>query len=193
MHTLVLFYSRDGGTLALAREIARGAESQGLSEAQLRTVPALTDPQEQPEITADIPHCSLDELRDCSALALGSPTRFGNMAAPLKQFIDGTGGLWSEGALVDKPAMVFTATGSLHGGQESTLLSMALPLLHHGMVLAGVPYPGSALGETRSGGTPYGASHVSSLAKTPDATELKIAFSAGQRLARLGAALAASN
>lgn len=183
---LVLFYSRTGGILRLAREIARGAESQGLADARLRTVAAIGDDDE----AGEIPFCSLDDLRDCAALALGSPTRFGNMAAPLKHFLDGTGGLWGEGALVDKPAMVFTASNSLHGGQESTLLSMSLPLLHHGMILAGIPYPGTQLNETRSGGTPYGASHVSGLNDSgPDENELSIAFAAGQRLAKITARL----
>ncbi len=160
-YILVLYYSRQGATREMARLIARGVESTGLS-ARLRTVPAISADCEQtaPEIpdTGDI-YATLDDLSHCSGLLLGSPTRFGNMAAPLKYFLDGTTPLWLNGALIDKPAAAFTSTGSLHGGQESTLLSMMLPLLHHGMVLVGLPYAEPALLNTRTGGTPYGASH----------------------------------
>jgi len=160
-YILVLYYSRQGATREMARLIARGVESAGLS-ARLRTVPAISADCEQtaPEIpeTGDI-YATLDDLAGCSGLLLGSPTRFGNMAAPLKYFLDGTTPLWLNGALIDKPAATFTSTGSLHGGQESTLLSMMLPLLHHGMVLVGLPYAEPALLNTRTGGTPYGASH----------------------------------
>mgnify|MGYP003504292472 FL=1 len=160
-YILVLYYSRQGATREMARLIARGVESTGLS-ARLRTVPAISADCEQtaPEIpdTGDI-YATLDDLAGCSGLLLGSPTRFGNMAAPLKYFLDGTTPLWLNGALIDKPAAAFTSTGSLHGGQESTLLSMMLPLLHHGMVLVGLPYAEPALLNTRTGGTPYGASH----------------------------------
>ncbi len=160
-YILVLYYSRQGATREMARLIARGVESAGLS-ARLRTVPAISADCEQsaPEIpdTGDI-YATLDDLAGCSGLLLGSPTRFGNMAAPLKYFLDGTTPLWLNGALIDKPAAAFTSTGSLHGGQESTLLSMMLPLLHHGMVLVGLPYAEPALLNTRTGGTPYGASH----------------------------------
>ncbi|MBF2755748.1 MAG: NAD(P)H:quinone oxidoreductase [Gammaproteobacteria bacterium AqS3] len=187
---LVLYYSRTGTVAELAREIARGVESTGRFAARLRTVPALqTRAGEDQADGGDIPHCSLEDLRQCSGLALGSPTRFGNMAAPLKAFIDSTGGLWGEGALVGRPAAVFTSTGSLHGGQETTLLSMALPLLHHGCVLVGVPYPGSALGETTRGGTPYGASAVQG-DDAPDATERGIARTAGRHLAEVAYKLA---
>jgi len=160
-YILVLYYSRQGATREMARLIARGVESAGLS-ARLRTVPAISADCEQtaPEIpeTGDI-YATLDDLAGCSGLLLGSPTRFGNMAAPLKYFLDNTTPLWLNGALIDKPAATFTSTGSLHGGQESTLLSMMLPLLHHGMVLVGLPYAEPALLNTRTGGTPYGASH----------------------------------
>lgn len=161
LYILVLYYSRQGATREMARFIARGVESAGLS-ARLRTVPPISADCEQtaPEIpdTGDI-YATLDDLANCSGLLLGSPTRFGNMAAPLKYFLDGTTPLWLNGALIDKPAAAFTSTGSLHGGQESTLLSMMLPLLHHGMVLVGLPYAEPALLNTRTGGTPYGASH----------------------------------
>jgi len=160
-YVLVLFYSRNGSTREMARQIARGVEQAGL-EARLRTVPAISSQCEA--VAPEIPeegalYASLDDLKNCAALALGSPTRFGNMAAPLKYFIDGTSNLWLTGALVGKPAGVFTSTSSLHGGQESTLLSMLLPLLHHGMLVTGLPYSESALLDTRGGGTPYGASH----------------------------------
>ena len=156
-YVLVLYYSRHGATAEMARLIAEGVESTGM-EARLRTVPPVA-----PETTSALPpvptegaiYCTEADLKHCSALILGSPTRFGNMAAPLKYFIDGTSSLWLSG----KPAAVFTSTASLHGGQESTLLSMQLPLLHHGMLLVGLPYSESALTETRGGGTPYGASH----------------------------------
>lgn len=160
-YILVLYYSRNGSTSEMARQIARGIELGGM-EARLRTVPAISA---DCEATApSIPengalYATLDDLKHCSGLALGSPTRFGNMAAPLKYFLDGTSNLWLTGALVGKPAGVFTSTASLHGGQETTLLSMMLPLLHHGMLITGLPYSESALLETEGGGTPYGASH----------------------------------
>jgi NAD(P)H dehydrogenase (quinone) len=160
-YILVLYYSRSGSTNEMARQIARGVEQSGM-EARLRTVPAISTECEA--VSPDIPdegalYASLDDLKNCAGLALGSPTRFGNMAAPLKYFLDGTSNLWLTGALVGKPAGVFTSTASLHGGQETTLLSMMLPLLHHGMLITGLPYSESALLETRGGGTPYGASH----------------------------------
>src|SRR5690554_4740385 len=159
---LVLYYSRHGATRRLAREIAWGVEQAGVT-ARLRTVPAVSTVCEAS--AADIPEqgdlyaCEQD-LRDCAGLVLGSLTRFGNMAAPLKYFLDGSAALWANGALIGKPAAVFTSSASLHGGQESTLLSMMLPLLHHGMVIAGLPYSEPGLNQTQSGGTPYGASHV---------------------------------
>ena len=160
-YILVLYYSRSGSTNEMARQIARGVEQAGL-EARLRTVPAIS--AECEAVSPDIPeqgplYASLDDLKNCAGLALGSPTRFGNMAAPLKYFLDGTSNLWLTGALVGKPAGVFTSTASLHGGQETTLLSMMLPLLHHGMLITGLPYSESALIDTQGGGTPYGPSH----------------------------------
>lgn len=193
MYILVLYYSRHGGTRELARHIARGIEQAGL-EARIRTVPAVSADCEAVE--ADVPedgHLYADEsdLRDCAGLALGSPTRFGNMAAAMKYFIDGSAGLWMSGAMIDKPAAVFTSTSSLHGGQESTLLSMMLPLLHHGMLPVGLPYSEPGLHNTESGGTPYGASHVAGHAHRPvDATEKALATALGKRLATLAKKLA---
>jgi len=164
MEILVLYYSRYGNVAAMARQIARGIESVAGCQARLRTVPAVSTVCEAVADTIPDhgdPYVSLADLRDCDGLALGSPTRFGNMAAPLKYFLDGTSELWLAGDLIGKPAAVFTSTSSLHGGQESTLLSMLLPLLHHGMLLLGLPYSESDLLTTRSGGTPYGASHLS--------------------------------
>jgi len=184
-YILVLYYSRHGHVQMLAEQIALGVESAGV-EAKLRTVPSVSAVSEAVE--DDIPaegdiYCSEDDLANCSGLLIGSPTRFGNMAAPLKYFIDGTSGLWLSGALTNKPAGAFTSTSSLHGGQESTLLSMILPLLHHGMVIAGVPYSEPALSKTKSGGTPYGASHVEADALSN--TEIQIAKAQGHRMAIL--------
>lgn len=159
---LVLYYSRHGATRQLAEWIAQGIDSVEETQARLRTVPAISANCEaiEPNVpSSGAPYVELDDLEECIGLALGSPTRFGNMAAPLKYFLDSTTPQWLTGSLVGKPACVFTSTGSLHGGQESTLLSMMLPLLHHGMVLAGIPYTETGLTTTRSGGTPYGASH----------------------------------
>jgi len=159
---LVLYYSRYGATANMARLIARGVERVEGVEACLRTVPAVSPNNErsEPETPATgAVYCSEAELRDCAGLILGSPTRFGNMAGALKCFLDGSGAIWSSGALVGKPAATFTSTSSLHGGQETTLLSMALPLPHHGMIYCGIPYTEPALRTTASGGTPYGASH----------------------------------
>lgn len=161
---LILYYSRHGHVAKLAQEVARGVE-QGGSEAKLRTVPAVsadTRPAVASVPDEGAPFATVSDLEQCSGLLLGSPTRFGNMAAPLKYFLDGTSGVWLSGALSGKPAGVFSSTSSLHGGQETTLLSMALPLLHHGMVFVGLPYSEVALTKTRSGGTPYGATHVES-------------------------------
>ena len=159
---LVLYYSRKGSTAEMATLIARGIEEVPGAQARLRTVPAVSTVC---EATADdipaegSPYASHDDLRECSGLILGSPTRFGNMAAPLKYFIDSTSDVWLSGTLAGKPAAVFTSTSSLHGGQESTLLSMMIPLFHHGMLITGLPYSETDLMHTRSGGTPYGASH----------------------------------
>ena len=161
---LVLYYSRSGSTAEMARLIARGVESVEGTEAVLRTVPEISETCEAIEAKVPregAPYVTLDELKNSDALALGSPTRFGNMAAPLKYFLEKTSGQWLSGSLVGKPAGVFTSTSSLHGGQEATLLSMMIPLLHHGMVISGLPYTESELLTTTTGGTPYGASHVS--------------------------------
>lgn len=186
-YILVLYYSRHGATAEMAKQIARGVEMAGL-EARLRTVPGVSS-----ECEASAPaipeegalYAELDDLRHCAGLALGSPTRFGNMAAPLKYFIDGTSSLWLTGELVGKPAGVFTSTSSLHGGQESTLLSMMLPLLHHGMLITGLPYSEGALLETRGGGTPYGPSHHAGADGKRKLNEHEIALcrALGQRLA----------
>ncbi|ODV19876.1 MAG: NAD(P)H:quinone oxidoreductase, type IV [Rhodanobacter sp. SCN 68-63] len=160
---LVLYYSRSGHTAQLARLIARGVEEVPGMQARLRQVPPVapvTQTAQPPEPEDGAPYATRDDLLDCAGLALGSPTRFGNMAAPLKYFLDATGAEWASGALVGKPAAVFTSTSTMHGGQESTLLSMSLPLLHHGMLLLGLPYTEPALSSTLSGGSPYGASHV---------------------------------
>ncbi len=171
---LVLYYSRHGATRKLAELIAQGIESVPGCEARLRTVPAVSTLTEAtaPEIPASgAPYVELSDLEECAGLALGSPTRFGNMAAPMKYFIDGSSAQWLSGALAGKPACVFTSTGSLHGGQESTLLSMMLPLLHHGMLILGLPYAEPALMSTRSGGSPYGATHWSGPTGRQDITE----------------------
>lgn len=193
-YILVLYYSQQGGTAALAKQIARGIEESGW-QAKVRTVPKISTVCEVVE--TDIPehgalYASQDDLRHCAALALGSPTRFGNMAAALKYFWDGSSGLWQEGALIGKPACVFTSTQSLHGGQESTLLSMMLPLLHHGMLICGLPYSALALNTTPAGGTPYGASHWSGqppLANNPTQPlhpkEVELARQAGKRLGEI--------
>ena len=186
-YLLVLYYSRHGATAEMARLIARGAEEGGL-EARLRTVPEVSAVCEA--VADDIPaegppYASIEDLRDCAALALGSPTRFGNMAAPLKHFMEGTSSLWLGGALCNKPAGVFTSTSSLHGGQETTLLSMMLPLLHHGMMLMGLPYTETELLHTSSGGTPYGPSHLAGTdSKLPvTAEEARLCRALGRRLA----------
>lgn len=187
-YVLVLYYSRHGATRTMARLIARGIEKEGL-EARLRTVPAISTVTEAtaPEIPEEGElYCSLEDLADCAGLALGSPTRFGNMAAPLKYFLDGTSGLWLNGALIDKPAAVFTSSSTLHGGQETTLLSMMLPLLHHGMAIIGIPYSEPGLTRTNGGGTPYGASHLAGAdsRRIVDDVEGELCMALGQRLAR---------
>lgn len=193
---LVLYYSRHGATRELARAIAQGVDSVPGAEARVRTVPAVSTVCEasEPDIPADgPPYVELRDLEECAGLALGSPTRFGNMAAPLKYFLDGTTPQWLSGALAGKPACVFTSTGSLHGGQESTLLSMMLPLLHHGMLLVGIPYTESALSTTETGGTPYGASHharADARGHGLSADEKNLAGALGARLARTALALA---
>ena len=188
-YVLVLYYSRNGHVKMLAEQIAQGVEMDGV-EARLRTVPCVSTVCESTEQSipesGDI-YCTEDELANCSGLLIGSPTRFGNMAAPLKYFLDGTGGLWASGALIGKPAGVFTSTSSMHGGQEATLLSMMTPLLHHGMLIAGIPYSESALTSTHRGGTPYGSSHVESDSLTND--EQNICRAQGKRIAQLATTL----
>jgi len=191
---LVLFYSRKGSTAELARQICRGIEQVPGARARLRTVPPVAAAIEQPlpPIPAEgPPYASLDDLTECDGLLLGSPTRFGNMAAPLKYFIDGTATLWLSGVMSGKPAAVFTSTQTMHGGQESTLLSMMLPLLHHGMLIVGLPYTEQALSSTRSGGSPYGASHVSGLANGPQLSddERSLAQLLGKRVAEVAVKL----
>jgi NAD(P)H dehydrogenase (quinone) len=189
-YILVLYYSRHGATCTMAEQIARGVEQVPGIQARLRTVPAVSTVCESVE--EDIPvegalYCEEHDLAECAGLALGSPTRFGNMAAPLKYFIDGTSSLWMSGELIDRPAGVFTSSASMHGGQESTLLSMMLPLLHHGMLLTGIPYSEKELMQTQSGGTPYGASHVagSGQSRVVDDDEQALCRALGKRLARL--------
>lgn len=187
---LVLYYSRGGSVARLARQIARGiGEVEGAS-ARLRTVPPVapvTREAAPPEPEDGAPYVEKRDLLDCAGLILGSPTRFGNMAAPMKHFIDTLGAEWASGALVGKPAAVFTSSASMHGGQESTLLSMLLPLLHHGCVIAGIPFTEPQLSITRSGGTPYGASHVAGAQDDPQPTEEEAALARalGRRIARL--------
>ena len=188
-YILVLYYSRNGHVKMLADQLALGIESAGM-EARLRTVPAVSTVCEATEesipASGDI-YCSDDDLSNCAGLLLGSPTRFGNMAAPLKYFLDGTAGLWMNGALINKPAGAFTSTSSLHGGQESTLLTMMVPLLHQGMVFAGVPYSEAALSATKSGGTPYGANHIEG--DNLSAEEIQICQAQGKRIAVLATKL----
>ncbi len=188
-YILVLYYSRNGATATMARHVARGVDGVDGVESRLRTVPPVSASHEGggDAIPDDGPlYCELDDLRDCAGLVLGSPTRFGNMAAPMKYFLDQTSSLWLSGALVDKPAGVFTSTASLHGGQETTLMSMMIPLLHHGMAILGLPYSESGLMTTASGGTPYGASHLAGPAneREVDDTELGLCRALGQRVAR---------
>ena len=187
---LVLYYSRQGSTAALARQVCRGVETVGGMQARLRTVAPVTATTERldPAVPGEgPPYASYDDLVQCCGLVLGSPTRFGNMAAPLKFFLDGTSALWLSGALVGKPAGVFTSTQTMHGGQESTLLSMMIPLLHHGMYLVGLPYTERGLTDTRSGGTPYGASHVAVLSGQGELSEMEceLARALGARVAAL--------
>ena len=192
---LVLYYSRGGRTAALARHAARGVESAG-AIARIRTVPpvAATTTASDPPVPADgPPYAELRDLVDADGLLLGSPTRFGNMAAPLKHFLDSTSELWLAGTLADRPAGVFTASSSAHGGQESTLLSMTLPLLHHGMLIVGVPYTEAALFDTRTGGSPYGATHLATAWNTAlSKDEIAVAHALGARVARIAMRLRAA-
>jgi NAD(P)H dehydrogenase (quinone) len=189
---LVLYYSRNGGTARMARQIARGVESVAGVEAVLRTVPEVSTVCDKvaDSIPADgAPYVSIKELESCDGLALGSPTHFGNMAAPLKYFIDSTSALWISGALSGKPAGVFTSSGSMHAGQESTLLSMMLPLMHHGMILMSLPCNEIALRETVSGGTPYGPSHHAEADCELTEHEKRLCWVLGERLAKAALAL----
>ncbi|MCB1789283.1 MAG: NAD(P)H:quinone oxidoreductase [Gammaproteobacteria bacterium] len=195
-YILVLYYSRYGATAELARMIARGVEEAGM-QARLRTVPAVSADHEAtaPAVPdSGAPYATLDDLADCAGLALGSPTRFGNMAAAMKYFLDGTSGLWMNTRLAGKPAGVFTSTSSIHGGQETTLLSMMLPLMHHGMLIAGLPYTEPELLSTREGGTPYGPSHLAGPdSKAPlTQAEKNLCLALGRRLATIAGALRAT-
>ena len=195
---LVLYYSRFGATEALAREICEGVDSVSGASARLRTVPAVSTTvasTESPVPGDGPPFATKEDLRECAGLIMGSPTRFGNMAAPLKYFIDGTGSEWMGGSLAGKPAAVFTSTSSLHGGQESTLLTMALPLIHHGMLFVGLPYTEPALSSTTTGGTPYGASHVSWNRDHDEMAddERELARALGRRVAEIAKRLSAAD
>jgi len=197
IEVLIVYYSRHGATAALARHAARGVESVTGCTATLRTVPPVSAENERavkavPDSGA--PYATLEDLRRADGLLLGSPTRFGNMAAPLKYFLDGTSAIWLDGTLSGKPAAVFSSSTTLHGGQESTLLTMALPLIHHGMLLVGIPFTERGINQTRTGGTPYGATHVAGVAPQPGALsedEITLAQALGKRLADIAAALAA--
>ena len=195
LELLVLYYSRNGGTRKLAEAIALGIDGTAGTSARLRTVPAVSSVAEatEPDIPVEgPPYVELRDLDECAGLALGSPTRYGNMAASLKYFLDSTAALWVSGALAGKPACVFTSTGSLHGGQETTLVTMMMPLLHHGMLIVGIPYTESDLMATASGGTPYGASHVGGAdgRRPVDETEKRLAVALGRRLATTALRLA---
>lgn len=193
---LVLYYSRGGSVARLARQIARGIGEVDGMQARLRTLPPVapvTTVAAPPEPEAGAPYVEPRDLADCAGLLLGSPTRFGNMAAPVKHFLDTLGAEWASGTLVGKPAGVFTSTATMHGGQESTLLTMLVPLLHHGCVIAGIPFTEPALSTTRSGGTPYGASHVAGGDDHPEPTEEEalLARALGRRVAGLARKLQA--
>lgn len=192
---LVLYYSQHGATRQMAQLIARGVELVAGARARLRTVPKVSTVCEttEPDIPdSGAPYVGLRDLEECIGLALGSPTRFGNMASAMKYFWDGTGGIWMKHTLAGKPAALFTSTGTMHGGQESTLLSMMLPLLHHGMVIVGLPYSEPELSDTQSGGTPYGASHVAGLTNDRPVSEAekKLCLALGRRLAETALKLA---
>ncbi|MEI7916853.1 MAG: NAD(P)H:quinone oxidoreductase [Methylophilaceae bacterium] len=187
---LVLYYSQGGAVREMAQIIARGIESVPGAKSRIRTVPRVSSNNEaiEPELSTNgPPYVELVDLEECAGIALGSPTRFGNMAAPMKYFLDSTSSLWLKGALIGKPAGVFTSSGSMHGGNETTLITMMLPLIHHGMIVVGLPYSEASLGTTSSGGTPYGASHVGgSMDDKPlSEDEKKLCFALGQRLAQI--------
>lgn len=193
---LILYYSQGGAVRSMAQLIARGVESVTNANARIRTVPKVSANCEATESdipTSGDPYVELQDLEECSGLALGSPTRFGNMAAPMKYFLDGTTSLWLKGALIGKPAAVFTSSGSMHGGNETTLLTMMLPLMHHGMIMVGLPYSEPALSTSTSGGTPYGASHIGgSMDDKPISDdEKKLCIALGKRLAETALKLSA--
>ncbi|MBB1059612.1 NAD(P)H:quinone oxidoreductase [Marilutibacter spongiae] len=193
---LVLYYSRGGSVARLARQVARGIGEVDGMQARLRSVPpvaTVTQTAAPPEPDDGAPYVSVADLEACAGLAIGSPTRFGNMAAPMKHWFDSLGAQWASGTLVDKPAAVFTSTATMHGGQEATLLGMQVPLLHHGCVIVGIPYTEPALSSTRSGGTPYGASHVAGSNDDPQPSEDEavLARALGRRLARIAGKLSA--
>ena len=193
---LILYYSRFGATARMANLIARGVEEVEGAKARIRTVPAVSAVSEAiapPVPSSGPPYAELEDLEQCDGLILGSPTRFGNMAAPLRYFLDGTSPLWLTGALSGKPAAVFTSTGTMHGGQESTLLTMMLPLLHHGMLLTGIPYTEPALHTTATGGSPYGATHVAgpNNDRPISEDERTLCLALGRRVARLAQQLKA--
>ncbi|MES2552157.1 MAG: NAD(P)H:quinone oxidoreductase [Pseudomonadota bacterium] len=193
---LVLYYSQGGAVRDMAQLIARGVESVQGIKARIRTVPKVSANCEatEPEIPASgAPYVDLSDLEECIGVALGSPTRFGNMAAPMKYFLDGTANLWLKGSLIGKPAAVFTSTGSMHGGNEATLLTMMLPLMHHGMLMVGLPYSEPSLSSTTSGGTPYGASHIGGSKDDHPISEdeRKLCIALGKRLAETALKLAA--
>jgi NAD(P)H dehydrogenase (quinone) len=194
---LVLYYSTGGSVKRMAELIAEGVERVPGAQARIRTVAKINETaaaqEGRPLAREGAPYCELKDLEECAGLALGSPTRFGNMAAPMKAFLDETGPLWLKGALIGKPACVFTSTGSLHGGQETTLLSMMLPLLHHGMLIAGLPYSQAELNATRTGGTPYGASHFAGIADDQPIgdAERALCVAQGRRLAEIALKLKA--
>lgn len=196
LEILVLYYSHGGAVHEMAKLIARGVESVPSASARLRTVPRVSANCEATEAevpASGAPYAELKDLEECAGLALGSPTRFGNMAAPMKYFLDGTVGQWLKGALIGKPAAVFTSTGSMHGGNETTLITMMLPLMHHGMLLVGLPYSEPELSATSSGGTPYGASHIGGAAddRPISEEERKLCIALGKRLAQTALKLAA--
>jgi NAD(P)H dehydrogenase (quinone) len=187
-YILVLYYSVGGAVRRMAEHIAQGVERVPGAQARVRTVARISGGNvESSPATDGPPHVEARDLEECAGLALGSPTRFGNMAAPMKAFIDGTGALWMKGALAGKPASVFTSTGSMHGGQEATLLSMMLPLLHHGMLIVGLPYTNPELNATRTGGTPYGASHFAGIADDQPVSDAEraLCIAQGRRLAEI--------
>lgn len=186
-YILVLYYSLHGSVANMAQEISRGVSNAGM-DVKVRTVPSVSSncEQTQPAIAEEGPlYCSEDDLRNCSGLIVGSPTRFGNMASAMKYFFDGTSSTWLSGELIGKPAAVFTSSNSMHGGQESTLLSMMIPLLHHGMLISGIPYSEQALHHTTTGGTPYGASHVASEGDALSDDEKQLCKALGLRVAQL--------